>query len=420
MEWSLFLMVAVICVHCGWSIHSGDPYEFLRRGGDALGYYQWLPSVFIEHNVDRMPWTHGMESGTWISLFTLGVALLQLPFFLIGHLCASFLDYPMNGYSSPYGVAQVFGAATYAAAGTVLAFRLARRFSTTESALLAAVTLFSATNLFYYSLYSPTMSHVYSFFLVGLFSYCAIRIQDDDQRPARVVHVMLFVVTGSLLVLVRQLNILICLFPLLLALGSPRGVKEFVNVLTKRRGIFLLALFLALVPWVLQSMYWYHIVGEIVTFTYGKKGEHFEFDKMVPGMVMVGPRNGWLVYTPIMIPVLVLLVIYAWRNVQPARAILTVLVVVWLVYSAWWCWWLGSSFGYRGFVDIYALLAIPLAWVFRTVFNRTLSFRLVSACVLITLVVLNFGLTERYTWEWSFQSWSWQRFFEQVSIVFTG
>lgn len=418
-EWTIFLLVATIVLRCGWVLHSVNPYEFLRHGGDALGYYQWLPSVFINHEVDKMYWTYQMEDGRNLSLFSPGVAMLQLPFFLLGHMWAGLFGYTQNGFSSPYGVAQLLGIACYAGAGCVFAYRMAVRFSDPVSALLAVVSLFSASNLFYYSVYEPTMSHLYSFFLVGLVGHSTLRLLDEPARSGRAVHVVSLLLGSSLTALVRQLNVFVLLFPLLLAWRSPGGIKAFLRNMFLRRGMAAFALLLALVPWVLQMTYWYHILGEFLTFTYGKKGEAFEFDKMVPGMVLASVRNGWFVYSPLMIPLVIWLLLHAWRGTRPARAILLVLVSIWSLYSAWWCWWLGTAYGHRGFVDLYALLAIPLAWLFGSILRRGWSLRLASALVLVTLIKLNFGLMERFTWDWSWENWTWQRFFDQVSAVVT-
>lgn len=418
-EWSLFLLVSVVVSHYGWSIHSANPFEFLRHGGDALGYYQWLPASFVDHDLGRMYWTYQMEDGRSLSLFSIGVAILQLPFFLLGHLWAAGFGYPMNGFSSPYGVAQLIGIAGYAGMGCVLAYRLAARSSSSRSALLAVLSLFAATNLFYYCVYDPTMSHVYSFFLIALMSYCTVRLLDGPVNPPRAVHAALFLFSASLTVLVRQLNAVVLLFPLMMAWRSPAGIPGFVRAILKHRVATIVALLLATIPWILQMMYWHHVVGEFITFTYGKKGEGFEFDKMVPGMVLTSVRNGWFVYSPLVVPLVAWLLVHAWRDSPSARAVLLVLVLVWLLYSAWWCWWLGTSFGHRGFVDLYALLAIPLAWMFRSILRHGWSLRLVSALVLVVLINLNFGLMERFTWDWSWENWTWQRYFEQVSDVFT-
>ncbi|MFN3876214.1 MAG: hypothetical protein ACK4L7_09925, partial [Flavobacteriales bacterium] len=85
LQWGLFLFVLLATWHSAWALHHHDPYEFLRRGYDTLGYYQWLPATFIDHDYGRMYWCHQMPDGRWISLFTIGVAVLELPFFLVGH-----------------------------------------------------------------------------------------------------------------------------------------------------------------------------------------------------------------------------------------------------------------------------------------------------------------------------------------------
>ena len=416
LEWALFIFVAVCSLHNAWLVNSHDPYEFLRHGSDNLGYYQWLPATFINQDHDRMYWCHQMENGKWISLFTCGVAVLQLPFFAIGHLFANCFDYPLNGFSSPYGVMFMSGAAVYAGAGCVLAFKLARRFTSTLPALAATVLLYAGTNLFYYSVYEPGMSHVYSFFLVGLFAWCSLRVLDGP-RP---VHVLVWVFSAGLLVLVRQLNVIVFVFPLIVAWRSAGGIGGFLRGLSAHRTMLLLGTVLMLVPWGLQCAYWVHIADSPMIFTYGKKGEHFEFDKMVPGMVMTSVRNGWFVYTPLMVPVMIVLLTYCWRRSAVALATTLVLTLVWLFYSAWWCWWLGTSYSYRGFVDLYALLVIPLAWLMRSVMLRSWPTRLAAVLFVVCCIKLNFGMMERFNWEWSWQDWTWQRFFEQVSAVVTG
>lgn len=419
-EWALFLLVAVASLHSGWLVNSADPHEFMRHGSDALGYYHWLPAVIINHEVDDMFWTYHMDNGRHLSLFSFGVAILQLPFFLMGHGWALGFDYVPDGFSSPYAVAMQLCAAFYAGAGCVLAFRLAKRFAGAESALLAAVSLFAATNLFYYAVYEPMMSHVYSFFLVGLFAYCTLRLLDGPARPAHPVHAAFFLLSASVIVLVRQLNVIELLFAAGAALGSPGGIKGLFRALFAHRRTVIVCALLALVPWALQMLYWYHIVGEPVVFTYGKKGESFDIVRMVPGLVMASVRNGWFVYTPLALPLCAWLLVHAWRGTAPARSILLVLVLVWLSYSAWWCWWLGTSYGHRGFVDLYALLAIPLAWMFHSLLRRAWSVRLSSALVMLALIKLNFGLVERFNWQWSWHEWTWQRFFAEVSAVVTG
>lgn len=412
LQWWLFLLVMLCSLHVQWLTHGWNPYEFLHHGNDPLGYYQWLPATFIDHDHYHMYWAHPLLNGYTLSMFTVGVAVLELPFFLLGHWAAWSFGYPMDGFSSPYGVSIMLGCSIYAGIGCVLAFKLARRFSSTMPALLAVVVLLAGTNLFRYLAQETTMSHLFSFMLIGLYAWCGLRVLDGP-RP---IHVFVLVSTGLLIVLVRQTNVFSLLFPLLAA-GSWDALRHFFRNLLAHRRALVIGLILGLVPWVLQMIYWHAVTGEAITFTYGVKEERFEFGKMVPGMVLFSVRNGWLVYTPLMIAVLVMLGRRAWQGVRPARTILLLTLICLVIYSAWWCWWLGSAYGHRGFVDLYALLVIPLAWCMVWIQGRSLTGRTTAAVGLVLLVLLNLELVQRYEWWWSERDWTWPLLFEQIGEI---
>ena len=410
----LFLLITVCSLHVVWQVHGGNPFEFLRHGSDPLGYYQWLPSAFIDHDMSKMYWAHPMLNGRSLSMFTLGVALMELPFFLLGHWAAWSFGYPMDGFSAPYGVAIMVGCSLYAGAGCVVAFKLARRYSNTLVALLATVVLFAGTNLLRYCAFEPTMSHLFSFLLIGVYAWCGSRVIDGPKAY----HVFLLILSGSLLLLVRQTNGLVLFFPLLVA-GSREGLVAFFRHLLMHRMVLIGGLVVGVVPWVLQMIYWHFITGQWVIFTYGVKDEGFSLQKIAPGLVLFSVRNGWLVYTPLMLAVLAMLLRRSWQGVRPARSILFLTVITLLVYSAWWCWWLGASYGHRGLVDLYALLVIPLAWLMAWVQSRPLVLKTWCTVILLALLFLNLALVQRYDWWWSTEAWTWQYLFEQLGEIAT-
>lgn len=415
-EWLLFMLVAFLSLRAAWIMGGGHACDFFSRAWDGLGYYQWLPAVFVTGDFDLMPWTHLVTGTKAISLFTCGVAVLQLPFFLLAQLLTWFFDYPATGYNPVHVVCMMAATATYAGAGAVMSFKLARRFSNMPAAMLAVVSIYAASNLFYYATREPLMSHVYSFFLVSLFCWCGLRVIDGPKR----LHTFLFVFSGALLLLVRQLNGVVFLFPLWMAWTSPEGIKSAWANLLRHRSSLTLGLLLGLVPWFLQAIYWHHITGEWYANGYAYKGEHFEWDKMVPGLVLFSPHNGWLVYSPIFLIAIGTLVVHAWRNTRTARPAMLILVLMVLLYSAWWCWWLGGAYGYRGLIDYYGLLAIPLAWFFRSVLRRSWSLRVFTALLLWALVHLNFGMVELYTTSWFATDLSWQRVLEGIGAIAAG
>lgn len=415
-EWLLFLLVAMLSFLAAWILGGGNTCDFFSRANDGLGYYQWLPAAFVTGDFDLMPWVHLLKENSGISLFTCGVAVLQLPFFLLAQLCAWVFGYPGTGYSPAHMVALMAATATYAGLGAVLAFKLARRFSNTPAALLAVVAIYAGSNLFYYATREPLMSHVYSFFLIAMFCWCTFCIIDGPRN----LHVVLFLFSGALLVLVRQMNVLVFLFPLWMAWASPDGIRGAWRNLRAHRPAFVIGLLLGLVPWVLQSIYWHHITGHWYANGYSYKGETFEWGKMVPGMVLFSPHNGWFVYSPLFLIAVGTLLVHAWRNTRPARPVLLILVLMVLIYSAWWCWWLGGAYGYRGLIDIYGLLAIPLAWFFRSVLRGSWPPRVFIILLLWALVKLNFGMMELYTTSWFATDLSWQHFLEGLGTITAG
>lgn len=415
-EWLLFLLVAVLSFHAAWIIAEGRTHDFFWQAWDGIGYYQWLPSAFITGKFDWMFWCKKFTDTKAISLYSLGVSVLELPFFLVSQWLTWFFGYPNTGFSPLNAVGMMASTATYAGIGTVLSFKLARRFSNTPAALLAVLSIYAGSNLFYYAVREPLMSHVYSYFLIALFAWCGLRIIDGPRK----VHVVLFLFSGALLVLVRQVNVLVFLFPLWMACISPGGMKHAAMNLMGHRSGLLLGAALGLIPWVLQLVYWHYLTGHWYVDPYSFAGETFQWDKMVPGMVLFSPRNGWFVYSPLFLVAMGTLLLHAWRGTHTARPVLLIVILTVLVYSAWWCWWLGGGYGYRGLVDLYALLAIPLAWFFRWVLRHGWAVRVSTALLLWALIRLNFGMMEYRDFDVYCVNGAWPPLLEIVGRIAAG
>lgn len=415
-EWLLFLLVSILCLAGAWSFHVDRLGDFFLKAYDGLGYYQWLPTTFVQGHYDMMIYSHRIAMDKALSLYTLGVSVLELPFFLLAQWLTWLFGYENTGYSSPNAVAMMVSASVYTGAGAALSFNLARRFSSTPAALLAVFGIFGCSNLYFFATNSPLMSHVYAYFLISLFAWCSVRVIDGP-RPA---HVFGLLFSGAILVLVRQMNGIVIVFPVLLAWSSPGGIPEAWRNLMKHRVAWIGGLVLGLIPWVLQMTYWQHITGHPIVDGYAYKDEHFEWDRMVPGMVLFSPISGWFVYNPVFFAVVAALLVHAWRNTRTARAVLIILVLTVFIYSAWWCWWLGAGYGYRGLIDFYGLLAIPFAWFFRSVLRRSWSMRIAVCAALIALVHLNFSMLERYDYAWSLPDWDFPKLFEVVGEIAAG
>ncbi|MEO6833195.1 MAG: hypothetical protein ABI378_11755, partial [Chitinophagaceae bacterium] len=95
---------------------------------DAAGYYLYLPSIFIYHDLPTLDKTNKViekyqpgpaniqdfvltsDNGHPVIKYSSGMAVAELPFFLIAHALAKPLGYPADGFSMPYQAAIQFGA----------------------------------------------------------------------------------------------------------------------------------------------------------------------------------------------------------------------------------------------------------------------------------------------------------------------
>lgn len=158
---------------------------------DGKGYYVYLPAVFIYHDlgfsfVDEIEKTYydtntkydfrSYWEGKAYSKYSVGVALLLSPFFIIAHLLSLLLGYSADGYSQPYTIAVCIGALFYLLLGLTYLKKLLSLYKIGDTATVVAITSITfGTNLFYYTIVEPSMSHVYSFAFIAMFLYSTLR-----------------------------------------------------------------------------------------------------------------------------------------------------------------------------------------------------------------------------------------------------
>lgn len=408
----LFVLTFVLGAYANW-YRLGS---MLTHGSDPWGYHQFLPALLGTHEWAHLPWAHILDNGNSISLFSMGVAMLMLPFFMLGALAAHLLGYPVDGYSIPFEFAQYAATAAYTALGCKLLFHALRRRFSPWVAMVSALTVYAATNLFFYSTHETGMSHAYAFFLFAWLFYLTVRMVEQPRADR---FIALFI-CAALIILVRQLNAVALLFPLLY--GAP--LKE--ALLTRLRWIrgfpvaAISGLILALALIAPQLLYWQLVTGETFVFTYGKKGEGFNWVEPHLWEVLFSHQNGWFIYTPLMLLTMALLVWLAVRNVRDMRLVLIIWAITWYVYSSWWSWWLGGSFGHRGFIEHYAFLSLPLAWGLERLVGRGAVARDLALVGLTLFAFVNLRLSFLYHWPWEGPDWNWQKLMAIWTQVFVG
>ena len=108
-----------------------------------------------------------------------------------------------------------------------------------------------------------------------------------------------------------------------------------------------------------QLIYWKYITGEWIVYSYQDQG----FDWLTPhiDMGLWHYRNGWLVYTPIMIFALIgFFWLYKKDRSLFSFSLLYILIFIYVAFS-WSIWWYGGSLGQRTMIQAYPVLMLPFA-----------------------------------------------------------
>lgn len=372
--------------------------------GDALrhdmtAYYAYLPAVFIEHdwklNSEKTrqnsfyAWHVDMPGKGRVIRMSMGIAYLHLPFFALGHITAPLLGFEANGFTTPYFFFICLGSVFYCMLGLWLLRRLLLNYYTDKITAFVLVLVSLGTNLYYYTLSEGPMSHAYNFFLITALLCLTV---NWHQRPT-IGNTVLAGLTIGIMVLARPLNIVVLIVPALYNIYSKQTLINKFQLIKKHFFYILLMGLVAFLPWVPQLLYWKALSGNYFFYTYRDEGFFFTNPHIFEGLFSY--RKGWLLYTPIMAISLVGL-IFMWKHARPWTIGLVCMLplFLWGVFS-WWCWWYGGGFGSRPMIDIYGVLALPLA----ALFTQALKKRWMGA-TFFTLAAFFLYLNLFQTWQY--------------------
>jgi len=342
---------------------------------DGYGYYAYLTSVFIDGNLNMKTamadrWAVGgvpaverawngialyAPTGRLLDKYTMGTAVLQVPFFLVCSAVARAMGDPP--YSFPYQIGSVVSALFFLGTGTYLLLQtLLARFSARTSILTAASLIFG-TSLFNNATFICSFSHVYSFFLLSLLVYMTQTYVGEGQANESSfipMSTLLGTVVG-LIALTRIPNVVAALIPVAATFERFRRARQVqmlvIEILCSVLGfVFVFSL---------QMTYWWMVTGHLLLNSYQEE----QFDWLHPHLVefLFGARRGMFFWSPL----LLIAVVGIPRSIRLHRAIgLAIIVVLTLeIYlcASWWSWWFGMSFESRPVSDMAPLLAFPLA-----------------------------------------------------------
>lgn len=334
---------------------------------DIKSYYAYLPAYFIDHNIEMYGWKDNLPpfdqkywpiclgDDVFVIKMSMGVSFFYAPFFAAAHCLAEPLGYPADGFSAPYSFALLLSGALYAWLGLLVLCRLLRRhFSDKVTAAVIAI-IGLTTNLFWYATFEAPMSHSYSFFLFSLFLYITELWYEKPTWWRSLALGLVF----ALISLVRPSNALIVIVFLLYGVSKWEDIPNHVRLYLQEWPKILSIIALTFLIWLPQCLYWKHITGHFLFYSYTNEGFYWNDPKII--QVLFGFRKGLFVYSPVLLAALAGFFLLWKRKREYFWPILVFCILNVYIISSWWCWWYGGSFGLRPFIESYSMLAIPMA-----------------------------------------------------------
>lgn len=329
-----------------------------------------------------------LETGIVNTKYNYAVALLQAPFFLGAHTYSILKGKEADGYGPAYHAAVYVAGVFYGVLGLFLLFKFFRFRNTTIINFLTVAIILLGTNLFYYTTYDTGKSHVYSFFMFSAFLWLLRKTQ--YLKKTKTADIVLFGLMAGWILMVRPTSIFflaVCFFL------DWEGEDEFYNRIKRLFSIKHFAIIVAaiILLWLPQLMYYKYAFGSY--FYYSYSGEGFDFTDPHMLKVLFSSNNGAIIYTPLLAVIILGTIAMMMKGIKNGWIVGVLLVGLTYLFSCWWIWSFGCSFGYRSFVEYMAVFALPIAFILNNFREKQLWLRIGIIAVILICVVYNLKLT---------------------------
>ncbi|MCB9169020.1 MAG: hypothetical protein H6594_01555 [Flavobacteriales bacterium] len=367
---SMLIVFGVILVLLGTRLE----YSELRGGAaiqvtrwDALGYYQYLPAVVLYRDIARQDWLEGIDStyhlsgGSIYQVFDLpngnratkyfcGIAIMQLPFFVVGHVIAGWTGHPQDGFSIPYQWAIGISPIVYCILALFLWRQVLLRYFSDGVVALTIVLVVLATNAIQYISVDNAQTHGYLFALYALVLWATVRWHEKPGRG----RAALIGATVGLATVARPTEAIMLFIPFFWGIHDKSTARAKWALLRKHPDHVAFAVGSAFLAFLPMLIYWKVVTGSWV-FDVGSKWEFLD----PHWRVLFGGEKGWFIYTPV--TVLFVAGLFFMKSRPWKRSVLVyVLLNIWIVI-AWHDWRYGGSYSTRALVQSYPVLALPFA-----------------------------------------------------------
>lgn len=351
-----------------WIGNDGERWKFIVES-DGRGYYAYLPAIFIYQDLkfdfvkrnEAVIYGEGLAdhlilmNGERGNKYFIGEAVMLAPFFLLAWLISWLTDFSLSGYNQIFFGSVSIAALFYLLVALSFIRKFLIQFKIREIWIQTIIILLVfGSNVFHYTVYEPSVSHIYSFAAISGFIYFIKKFQ-IEKYPR---HLLLSAISLGLIVLIRPVNgVIILAIPFLI--GSYNEFKVFINDLFQRKKLLTISTFSFLIIVSIQLFINYLIYGKILYWPYSGEG----FDFLHPHFIdtLFSYRKGLFIYTPLILISIIFIFLYIKKSFFSATFFILFFLILNYILSSWSSWFYGGSYSLRAFMEFYPLLIIPLA-----------------------------------------------------------
>ncbi len=324
---------------------------------DGEGYAAYLDGVVIQHDLAHVRshefYFSPAGQGRVIKYFC-GTALLEAPFFLLGHAWCALTSTPMDGRSMPYQIAIGFSSLVFLLIGLACTRSLLLGLCVNDRAVaFTLLLLILGTGLMYYAVMTPSLSHVYSFAMVAWWLDAARKAWQQPGTRTMMTAALAF----GIVILVRPTNGLIIAALPVASIGSHQPQERSMP----RIWSWILAASTLLLVLCVQPVLWRIQCGAFFARPYSTEG--FLWSRPMGWSLLFGARKGLFFYWPSLLLMWPGLWFLYKRSFTAACSLLLTFGLCAYVIGCWYNWYYGWSYGSRPFIDLIALLAVPIAFL---------------------------------------------------------
>jgi hypothetical protein len=366
---------------------------------DYFGLYLYLPATFIYNDpaISDLSWLQQINAqyqntpdfyqlwpieGYNIIRFYSGMAILLSPFFFLGHAAALLTEWPADGFSAPYQLAMTAAAWFYVVVGLVFMRKVLLKFFTEKVTAISLIALYLGSNLFFWATFDAGAPHTILFTLYAMLLWFTIRWHEEPKASyAAAIGLLL-----GLIIVSRPSEIIAIFIPLLWNIYSWESLVVKLKLVLKHFPHLILLGGFTVLAGLPQILYYKVFTGYVYYSTYNDPQSVMDWGNPQFLRALFSYRKGWLVYAPIMVFSIAGLGLLVRKQKQAVLPLVVFFLLNLYFISAFTSL---ISYGWRAFIQSYALLAIPLAAVVAFILKSHKAWKWLAATLLALFIVIS-------------------------------